>query len=65
MVSQEIIKRFKLLYQEEFNISLNDEEATQMTTDLVNLMGVILKREPKETVIKERGEDATITTRTT
>jgi hypothetical protein len=49
MISAETIVKFKNLYKEKFNISLNDEEATQMTTDLVNLVSVLLKPEPIET----------------
>lgn len=49
MIRVETIKKFKNLYKEKFNISLNDEEATQMTTDLVNLVSVLLKPLPVET----------------
>jgi hypothetical protein len=46
MVTKELLEKFKTLYQEQFNISLTDEDATKMATDLVNLMRVLLKPEP-------------------
>ncbi len=49
MISKELLQKFKTLYQEQFNISLTDEEATKMATDLVNLMRVLLKPDPKPT----------------
>lgn len=47
MISKELLDKFKKLYLEQFNITLTEEEATGMATDLVNLMKVILKPEPK------------------
>ena len=58
MVSKEILEKFKKLYHAKFNVSLSDEEATQMTTDLVNLMRVLLKPETKD---QERRQDEIIT----
>lgn len=43
MVSRELLEEFKIIYKEQFNVSITDEEATAMTTDLVNLMKVLLK----------------------
>ena len=64
MVSKETIDKFKKLYQDKFNVTVSDEEATQMATDLVNLMRVLLKPDPIQNnhkVIKdERSPDETI-----
>lgn len=64
MVSNEILEKFKKLYQAKFSISLTDEEATQMTTDLVNLVRVLLQPEPEEKNDshneEERRQDETI-----
>lgn len=46
MITKELLEKFKKLYQEQFNISLTDEDATKMATDLVNLMRILLKPEP-------------------
>lgn len=66
MVSNEILQKFKNLYQEKFNVSLTDEEATQMTNDVVNLMQVLLEPDPEESQenspVKERRHDETIST---
>lgn len=67
MISQELLDKFKKLYLEQFNITLTEEEATGMATDLVNLMKVILKPEPKRpekagTPIVERGDCETYKT---
>lgn len=48
MVNKETLTKFKNLYKAKFNIALSDEEATQMATDLINLMKILMKPEPKE-----------------
>lgn len=42
MVSKELLDKFKSLYQRKFDITLTDEEATKMATDLVNLMRILV-----------------------
>jgi hypothetical protein len=61
MVSKELLEKFKKLYEEKFNTTLTDEEVTQMATDLINLMRVLLQPEPEATeeVNDERREDET------
>jgi len=46
MVSKELLNEFKMIYKEEFNVAITDEEATEMSTELVNLMKVLLKPDP-------------------
>lgn len=48
MVSQELLDKFKSLYQRKFDINLTDEEATKMTTDLLNLIRVLIKPLPQQ-----------------
>ena len=48
MFSVEIQEKFKKLYQSKFNVLLTDEEVTQMVSDMVNLMKILLQPEPKE-----------------
>ena len=66
MISTEILEKFKKLYQEKYNVTLTDEETTQMANDLVNLMRVLLKPDPKpvseEPDFEERSENETIGT---
>lgn len=45
MVSRELLDEFKIICKEEFNVNITDEEATEMSTELVNLMKVLLKPE--------------------
>lgn len=66
MISNEILEKFKKLYQEKYNVMLTDEETTQMANDLVNLMRVLLKPDPKpaseEPDFKERSKNEIIGT---
>ncbi len=48
MVSRELLDKFKMIYKQEFNVTIADEEATEMSTELVNLMKVLLKPDPEE-----------------
>lgn len=61
MLSNEIIQKFKNLYQTKFNVVITDEEATQMASDLVNLMQLLLKPEKKdvEETTEERSQNET------
>ncbi len=42
MISKNLLDTFKTLYQEEFEITLTDEEATKMSSDLINLVKVLV-----------------------
>lgn len=62
MVSIEIRDKFKQLYKEKFDVTLTDEESVRMATDLVNLVSVLVKPEPKlpletKAVIEKRDHD--------
>ena len=46
-MNQELLEKFKRLYKEKFDIELNDEEATKMSTDFLNLMKVLIRPKPK------------------
>ena len=41
MISKELLDKFKKLYLQQFEITLSDEDATKMTTDLVNLIKIL------------------------
>ncbi len=68
MISNESLEQFKKIYLEKFNIVLTQEESTQMATDLINLMRVLLKPDPivnnDDSSHEERGQDETIPART-
>ena len=61
MLSNEIIQKFKNLYQTKFNVVITDEEATQMASDLVNIMQLLLKPDKKEVeeTTEERSQNET------
>lgn len=61
MISNELLEKLKTIYQAKFNVSITDEEVTQMATDIVNLMKVLLEPEPEETP-EEGRQDETIRT---
>ena len=52
-MNNEIRDKFKKLYYEKFGISLTDEEATEMASDLINLMKVLLKPTKPRTSVKQ------------
>lgn len=52
MVSQELLDKFKKLYLDKYNITLSDEEATELTTHFLNLMKILIKPKPKTDEIK-------------
>lgn len=66
MNNKELLERFKALCQQKFNDSLSHEEATEMFTNLVNLVEVLVKPNPKKTSpnvnFKEKHEYETIRT---
>lgn len=47
MISKEILEKFKKLYKDKYDVDLTDEQATQLAGDLVNLMRVLLRPDPK------------------
>ncbi|HZE87119.1 MAG TPA: hypothetical protein VE090_02820 [Methylomirabilota bacterium] len=62
MVSVEMLEKFKRLYLEKYNVSLTNEEATRMATDLVNLMKILLRPDKPTDNQQERRQDETIST---
>lgn len=66
MISKEILEKFKNLYKKKYNVDLTDEQTIQLANDLVNLMRILLKPEPKtvESEVKqeERRQNETIET---
>ena len=64
-MNNELREKFKKLYYKKFNIQLTDEEATKISTDLINLMKVLLKPGKQNKPVsyaEERREYATVTT---
>jgi len=47
MVNQVLLEKFKKLYQEKYSIVLTDEEATELATQFLNLMKILIIPEQK------------------
>lgn len=59
MLTRESLEKFKRIYQEQFNTTLTDEEATLMATDFLNMMKILVSPDPQEvdTQIQEKSKD--------
>ena len=43
MIRKEFLDKFKKLYQDKYNITLDDEQATELATHFLNLMEILIK----------------------
>lgn len=43
MIRKEYLDKFKKLYQDKYNIILDDEQATELATHFLNLMEILIK----------------------
>ena len=59
-----MLEKFKQLYLDKYNISLTNDEATKMATELITLMDLLLKPitkpKPNEISHSERSTDETL-----
>ncbi len=53
MVNQAILEKFKKLYRDKYKIILSDEEATDLATQFLNLMKILIIPERKKSVNPE------------
>lgn len=47
MISKEYLDKFKKLYMDKYDITLTDEEATELANHFLNLMEVLIKPKQK------------------
>jgi len=47
MISKEYLDKFKKLYKDKYEITLSDEEATELATHFLNLMEILIRPKPK------------------
>jgi hypothetical protein len=66
MISKEYLDKFRKLYKDKYNITLSDEETTELATHFINLMEILIKPKSKtenqinnQTYISERRQYAT------
>ena len=47
MISKEYLDKFKRLYKDKYDITLSDEEATELATHFLNMMEVLIRPKHK------------------
>lgn len=47
MISKEYLDKFKRLYKDKYDITLSDEEATELATHFLNMMEVLIRPKRK------------------
>lgn len=47
MISNEHLEKFKMLYKDKYDLTLSDEETTELATHFLNLMEILIKPKPK------------------
>ncbi len=52
MISKEYLDKFKKLYKDKYEITLSDEEATELATHFLNLMEILIK--PKAHLVEPK-----------
>lgn len=54
MISKAYLDKFKKLYKDKYNITLSDEETTELATHFLNLMEILIRPKPKTNIIKSK-----------
>jgi len=47
MITKEYLDKFRKLYKDKYNITLSDEETTELATHFLNLMEILIRPKPK------------------
>lgn len=47
MISKAYLDKFRKLYKDKYNITLSDEETTELATHFLNLMEILIRPRPK------------------
>jgi len=63
MISKEYLDKFKKLYKDKYEITLSDEEATELATHFLNLMEVLIRPKPKMKAIESRPIQSSVSER--
>jgi hypothetical protein len=51
MIRKEYLDKFKKLYLDKYNITLSDEESTELATHFLNLMEILIRPKIKQTTV--------------
>ena len=52
MISKEYLDKFKKLYKDKYEITLSDEEVTELATHFLNLMEILIRPKAKTNMIE-------------
>jgi hypothetical protein len=54
MISKEYLDKFKKLYKDKYEITLSDEQATELATHFLNLMEILIRPKPKMNTVEPK-----------
>lgn len=54
MISKAYLDKFKKLYKDKYEITLSDEETTELATHFLNLMEILIRPKPKTNIIESK-----------
>lgn len=60
MISKEYLDKFKKLYKDKYEITLSDEEATELATHFLNLMEILIRPKPKTNVLVPKHTNSSV-----
>lgn len=53
MIRKEYLDKFKRLYKDKYDITLSDEEATELATHFLNMMEVLIRPKQKRSLSEQ------------
>jgi hypothetical protein len=53
MIKKEYLDKFKKLYKDKYDITLSDEETTELATHFLNLMEILIRPKAKQKTINQ------------
>jgi len=54
MISKEYLDKFKKLYKDKYEITLSDEQVTELATHFLNLMEILIRPKPKINTVEPK-----------
>ena len=58
MISKAYLDKFRKLYKDKYNITLSDEETTELATHFLNLMEILIRPKPKAKPVQTRSNSS-------
>jgi transcriptional antiterminator len=60
MISKEYLDKFKKLYKDKYEITLSDEEATELATHFLNFMEILIRPKPKTNALVPKHTNSSV-----